>query len=249
MSRRSNIRWQKSDNQELARVVKNFNSKIDRIAKKSPELQSALPEKTTVKQLKELIQTRRDLQRELNSLKRFSRRGSEEIIVFGNYNTKITKWQKTEINRRIGIINRKREVRLGELEQLQMTQGGQELGYTKGEFGMGRIERVELAPMKGLTPGMNQRDIAMKWRNILKESQTHFLRDKDYRARENYIKGILENFNPSDVKEIVSSIQHMDIKDFLKTFYSEADADFEGLYAPNSEQYDAYLEKLKSIWT
>ena len=247
MSKQSKIRWQKSDSQDLAKAVKNFNAKIDRVAKKNPEMKNALPDKVSVKQLKELIQTRRDLQRELNSLKRFSKRGSEEIITYGDYNVKITKWQKTEINRRLGIINRRRKQRKEFVESLDVTQGGESLGYTKGDIGMGRIERVELSPMQGLTPGMNQRDIAFKWQGILKESQSTFYTEKDYRCRENYIKGLEQNFN-KDAAELKKAIMSMDIGDFLKIFYSEADANFEGLYFPTDKQYTGYLNKLKSIW-
>lgn len=248
MSRRSNIRWQKSDSEELNRAVKNFNAKISRLEKKNPELKNALPEKVSARQLKELINTRQDLKREINSLRRFSKKGSEEIETYGDYNIKVTKWQRKEMNRRVGIINRKRQQRLEELEELEMQSGGESLGYTKGQLGMGRIERVELAPMKALTKGMNQRDVNMKWRNILKESQSEFLQEKDYRCRENYIKGLEENFNPSDVEDIIAEIEDMDIKDFIKTFYSDQDASFEGIYAPNNEQYEGYLSQLKSVW-
>lgn len=247
MSKQPKIRWQKSDSQDLAKAVKNFNAKIERVAKKNPEIKNALPDKVSVKQLKELIQTRRDLQREINSLKRFSKRGSEEIITYGDYNVKITKWQKTEINRRLGIINRRRKQRLDFVESLELTQGGQSLGYTKRDIGMGKIERVELSPMQGLTPGMNQRDISFKWKGILKESQSTFYTKKDYQCRLNYIKGLEENFN-KDAAEIKRAIMQMDIGDFLKIFYSEADANFEGLYFPTDNQYQGYLSKLKSIW-
>ena len=72
MSRKYKIRWQESDTQELARAVKNFNAKISRIEKKHPELKNALPEKMKVGELKNLINTRQDLKREINSLKRFT---------------------------------------------------------------------------------------------------------------------------------------------------------------------------------
>ena len=248
MSRRSKIRWQESDEQELKKKVRNFNAKIERLAKKNPEIKNALPEKVSAKQLKKLINTRQDLKRELNALSRFSRRGSEEIITYGDYNVKLTKWQKNEMNRRAGVINARRSRRLKQLEELEMTQHGESLGYTKGQMGMGRIERVELSPINAFTPGMNQRDIQKKFNVLMKESQSDFITEKDYRCRDNYIKGLEENFNSSDIADIKRKIQNMDIKDFLKTFYAEADADFEGLYFPNQSQYHAYLNKLRSIW-
>ncbi len=118
MSGKYKIRWQKSDSEELNRAVKNFNAKITRIEKKNPELKNALPEKVSAKQLKELINTRQDLKRELNALKRFTDKNNrigktedgsyEGITIFGDYKTKITKWQEKEINRRLTNINRRR---------------------------------------------------------------------------------------------------------------------------------------------
>lgn len=249
MSRQSRIRWKDSDSKELAKAVKNFNAKIDRIAKKNPEMQNALPEKMSVRQLKQTaIRTRQDLKREINMLKRFSKRGAEEVITYGDYNIKLTRWQKNEINRRLPIINKRREERLSFIEALDMTKGGESLGYTRGQFGMGAIEKQELRPMQGLTPGMNQRGLQLKFKAILKESSGRYFREKDYQARENYIKGIRSEFKGNDVDKIVRKIEHMDIDDFLKTFYSESDASFEGLYRGSEAEYKEYVNRLKTIW-
>lgn len=248
MARRSKIRWEKSDSDELSRAVKNFNAKLSRLEKKNPEIKNALPERAKVRQLKKMINTRQDLKREINALKRFSKKGSEEIETYGDYNIKVTKWQKNEINRRLPTINKRRKERLDYLEQLDLLSGGEELGYKKGELGMGRLERVDLEPMKGLTKGMSQRDLKAKWSNILKESQSDFLRKKDYQCRENYIKGLEENFQEKDIKKMVEKLEKMDIDDFLYTFYSDQNADFDEIYYPNEDEYQGYLLKLKTVW-
>ena len=94
--RKYNIRWSEADEKELQRVVKNFNAKIARLEKKidpkdtNPVL---LPERVKVSVLRDMIQTRQDLNRELNALKRFSKKGAEaETFIPDNYyNIKITK--------------------------------------------------------------------------------------------------------------------------------------------------------------
>lgn len=247
MAKQHHIRWKPSDNEELTRIVRNFNSKITRTLKKNPELKNALPDKVSVKELKELINTRADLKRELNSLKRFSKRGSESIVTYGDYNIKVTKWQKAEMNRRVAIINRRREDRRKRIEALEMTQGGKSLGYTKGQFGMGKIELLELNPMKAFTPGMNQRDVKKKWTNILKQSQSSYITKKDYLLRENYIQSLEQNFNPADIKDVIYKINNMDIGEFVSKFMGEG-GNFETSYPPNEEQYRAYLTGLKSTW-
>ena len=248
MAKQHPIKWKQTDDKELAKVVRNFNNKISRITKKNPDLKNALPDKISVRQLKELINTRQDLKRELNALRRFSKRGAEEIITYGDYNIKVTKWQKVEMKRRVAIINRKRKARKEHLESLEMKQGGKSLGYTKGQFGMGKIESLELNPMNAFTPGMNQRDVKKKWINILKQSQSSYITERDYMLRENYIQSLEQNFNPNDVEDVIIKIRDMDIAEFVNKFMSDVGGNFETSYPPNEEQYRAYLTGLKATW-
>lgn len=249
MSRRYNIRWNDNDNQELTRVVRNYNAKIRRLEKKHPELKNVLPEKTSVTQMKDLIETRQDLKRELNALKRFSKRGAEKIVDVpgSDYNLKTTKWQKEEMTRRIGIINRKRKKRLKEIAETEVTSRGESLGYTRGDIGMGKAEEVSLKPMKAFTPKMSSTDLKKKYRNILKESQSSYWYKRDLMLKENYIKSIEENFNPEDVKDIVEAIDKMDINAFREIFDMEGGI-FEFSYPPDQEAYEGYLSSLKTIW-
>lgn len=249
MSKYHKINWRESDRAELNRVVKNFNAKINRLAKKNPEIANVLPEKIVISELKELINTRQDLHRELNALKRFSRRGSEQIVVVENndYNLQTTKWQKTEMNRRVGIINRRRKNRLEELANLEMTSRGESLGYVRGAIGMGKATEVSLSPMNAFTRRMSQRDLKMKWKAILRESQTDYFTQKDFRLRNNYIKALEQNFNVNDIQDIINTINQMDIKDFLQRFEEEGGT-LELAYPPNREQYEGYVNALRSTW-
>lgn len=249
MSKYHRINWRDSDNKELARVVRNFNAKISRLAKKNPQMKNTLPEKISVREMKELIKTRQDLNREMNSLRRFSKKGAEEIIIVpgSQYNLEITKWQKSEMTRRVGIINRRRSKRLEEMENIELTSRGKSLGYTKGALGMGRIERAALTPMNAFYRTMNRKDLLRRYKAIIKESQSSYFAESDIRLRENFIKGLEENFNVRDVKDVISNIRKMDLKDFLNTFYKE-DSPFEFVYPPSEEQYQAYLSELITIW-
>ena len=249
MSKYHKIRWQQADTEELARVVRNFNAKVDRLAKKNPLNKNVLPDKVSVRQLKQLINTRKDLNRELNMLKRFSKRGAEEIVIVDDtkYNLKTTKWQRTEMKRKGAIINRRRQKRLEELQNTEMTSRGESLGYTRGQLGMGKATEVSLRPMNVFTYAMSQKDLKWKWKAMLAESQSDYFDKRDYQVRENFIKGLKENYNLKDVKGVIQTIKDMDIKDFLSTFQSEGGT-FEFAYPPNEEQYQGYLNALKSTW-
>lgn len=256
MSRKYNIRWTDSDNQEIRRAVKNFNAKITRLEKKIPEHQrKALPERVSARELKDLVTTRSDLKRELNALRRFSQKGAEELVLLpDNDSTTITKWQRNEMSRRAGVINRKREKRYGDLFEMEATSGGEELGYTvgqKAEFvGMGRIAENELKPVNAFTPTMNRTGAHAKFRALKKENQEAYWERKEAILRENYVKELLKDkFDIEDVTDVVSAIEEMDFKDFYRTFLQEGGS-MEDLYPPKkgSPEYQSQVEHLKSIW-
>lgn len=96
------IRYDKKLNQEINRVIKNFNQKIARLEKDQREL---LPSKITKKDLKSSVYTRRELNRKLNELKRFSKRGAEDVITTKG-GLRITNYELNELKRESARIKR-----------------------------------------------------------------------------------------------------------------------------------------------
>lgn len=258
MAKYYKIRWTDEDTEELSKAVKNFNAKISRIAKRKPSIKNFLPDKVSVKKLKNLINTRNDLKREINALKRFSRKGAETIIKAPNTSTNayVTKWQKEELIRRVAIVNRKRRERKEYLYQLPAKSRGEDLGYTLGQalefVGMGKVQEVELLPIKAFTMSMTPTEIRKKHLSTIIQTQSDYFTKKDYQLRENYLKGILTHYNEEDVADVIEKIKSIDIKEFLDTFYEEgADTD---IASPDFEEilkrfeYEGYVESLKSTW-
>ncbi len=248
MSKYHKIRWTEQDTKEITKVVRNFNNKITRISKKNPEISNILPEKISAKQLKELINTRQDLNRELNALRRFSKRGSEEVVIVPDteYDLKITKWQRTEMNRRIGIINRRRKARLENLQNAEMTSRGENLGYTIGQFGMGKATEVALRPMTAFYRTMGNIDLKKRWQSILIQSQSDYFTKRDYQNRNNYVQSMLDNFHYVDVSDIAEKIMNMDINDFYEVFTSEGST-YEMNY-PDADKEEQYANALRKTW-
>lgn len=82
------IRYDKKLNQEINRVIRNFNQKIARLEKEKREF---LPSKVKVSSIKKQYRTRQELNRKLKELQRFSLRGSENIINING--TQLTQYQ------------------------------------------------------------------------------------------------------------------------------------------------------------
>lgn len=249
MSKRYNIRWSEDDLKELNRTVKNFNAKVKRLETKYAGTDVVLPEKMSVKELRGVVTTRRDLQRELRSLQRFTERGSEQIVNIPNTNNNIqmTKWQREEMVKRSKLVNDKRYYRRQKLESQQLSNQGESLGYTRGDIGMGKAEANQLKPTKPFTKSMDKYSIAEKMKHLMKESQSDYWKKRDILMRENFIKALEENFNPKDIKDVVEEIRNMDINKFKDKLLSDPE-DFNTAYPPDEEQYQGYLNQLKSSW-
>lgn len=249
MSKQYSIRWTQNDSKELSKAIRNFNAKVKRLEQKHAGTNVIIPEKLSVKEMKDLINTRRDLQREIKSLQRFTQRGAEEIVTIPNTdnNITLTQWQKKEMSIRAGVVNRKRNQRLKNLEAKELESGGESLGYTRGDIGMGKADKLALRPTKAFTPKMHKGDVKAKFKHLMKESQSDYWTKRDILMRDNYIKALEENFNPNDIKDIIKEIKSMNLGEFKDKLLSNPE-DFNTAYPPDDEQYEGYLTQLKSTW-
>ena len=275
MARKYNIKWSEADEKELKRVVRNYNAKINRVIKKNPELKNSLPTKLTSKDVSELkswIVTRQDFNRELNSLKRFSNKGAEDMLVIlsdgstipqAQYErnpsrypisndgspVKISRWEKTEINRRIPVVNKQRALEKERLEKIEVVHNGKKVGYTIGDIGMDSNLKNALLPLKGITGTSDNRQIKSLMRNLKRQSQSGYLDKKTAILRENYIKA-LGDYYGTGADAIVNHIDSLSDEEFLKVFYENKDAGME-IASPKSANKHIEAENLtmlKNAW-
>ena len=250
--RKYNIRWSEADEKELQRVVKNFNAKIARLEKKidpkdtNPVL---LPERVKVSVLRDMIQTRQDLNRELNALKRFSKKGAEaETFIPDNYyNIKITKWQMKEMNRRAAIINRNREQRRKEVENMDAYSRQQKLSYTVGHT-MSDEEKAALQPINVFTTFQGKADLRQKMRTLQKQSMVEYWKGRDEALRRGYIRAMTENLGTTaEVMKIVDAINNMDVGEFRRKFQEEQ-SKFSLAYPGDQDKVKENIKALRAIW-
>lgn len=113
LTRQNKIRWKKQDYLTLGRAVASFNKKINELNVEEKKLY--LPELQNYKEVKENITTRAELNRVINSLRRFSKVGAEELYIT-EAGEEITKWERREL----GIMSRTAQRRLTmELKELE----------------------------------------------------------------------------------------------------------------------------------
>lgn len=231
MSREHSIRWRQSDEQELRRVVKNFNAKLTRLAKKNPDVINYLPDKISFADLKNTITTRKEFNRELNSLKRFTKRGSETIVTAKESGLKTTKWEKNEVAIQVGIINRERTRKRKMLEKEEVTTRGQKTNLTRAQ--MSSIRMNELNKKTFNFDKIKKSDWKKYKETVKKQSHPNFQSEADNRLRENYIKGLKEVFGDTEeTKKLEQQIMDMPLKDFITKFYKEQEATVTFIYDP-----------------
>lgn len=152
----SRISWRKGDFIRLGRAVSDFNKKINRLNAEEKKLY--LPETISYQEAKENIMTRKELNRLINSLRRFQKEGAEDLYITEG-GAELSKWERREL----GIQSRIAQQRLGrELKGLETPNGE---GYSRVQMGSLRAREIQ-AQIK-------------KLKNIEKESKANFYLIKD----------------------------------------------------------------------
>ena len=90
----SKIRWKRGDYIKLGKAVADFNRKITKLQAEENKLY--LPNIIEYKEAKENILTRAELNRLVNSLRRFQRAGAEDLYVT-EAGEELTKWERREL--------------------------------------------------------------------------------------------------------------------------------------------------------
>lgn len=175
----SRINWKRGDFVRLGRAVSDFNKKINELNKEERKLY--LPEEIDYKEAKENITTRRELNRLINSLRRFQKEGAEDLYITEGGET-ITKWERREL----GIQSRIAQTRLrAELKNLEKPL---ESGFSRVQMGSIRAREIE-AQIKNLKQIETKRGYefnALK-RRIMSQGASDYTMKKAIVFRENYL--------------------------------------------------------------
>ena len=121
----SQIRWKRGDYISLGRAISQFNKKINEL--KQVDNKAYYPSTINYQETKENIKTRNELNRLINSLRRFQREGAEDLYTTQS-GEEITKWERREL----GIQSRIAQTRLKkELKELNKPL---ESGYSRAQM-------------------------------------------------------------------------------------------------------------------
>ena len=183
------IRYDKKLNQEINRVIRNFNQKVARLEKEQRDL---LPSRVSKKELKGEVYTRAGLRRELNKLRRFSKRGAEDVLTTSG-GVRTTKYELENIKRETARVKSQLTRRINTMKYKKPKIFGKE---TTGTYlSMGDSDYTELvAKRKALDKNIEKIDKDTLSR--LKSMVGKLGKDKHYMDtifKENYISMLTSN--------------------------------------------------------
>lgn len=219
------IRYNKELVNEINKTVRNYNAKISRLQKINPSL--ALPEKVTARSIKNISNSRKDLNKTLASLKRFSKRGAEDTIVLpsGDF---ISNYELGELKRESARLQRNLTRRINELADITPKVAGVKKDYTYAEMGDMRLnnmiaKRDTLKRMsKSITKGGDLKNF-IKLLETTKNKQNYQISI----FKNNYIDKMLTNqayaigYDSNRINEIKAKLNKLSDKDFLRFFDEE----------------------------
>lgn len=238
------MKYSKADNKRIANAVRNFNRKIDRRAKNPKYAGVILPQKQTVKGIKERIEKRSDLQRELNVLSRAGKKDAFKIIE-NESGLRYTNYQKRENSIKVATINRKRSLELRRQAEKMVTAGGMATGQKRGQMWSNRDE--ELRTKKNRTSKARTRGEFEKFNaNLEKLTNPKYDKEKMQRYKDNYKKGLLDALG-GFAKDLIPLVDQIDGEKLLDLFYENQEASIDFIYDPIDQGFKA--EIIKDILT
>lgn len=231
------IKWRQQDIDLLRKEIRNFNRKVDRLMKSgSPEVKAALPPKLSMKTAKQSISSRSDFNKQIKSIKRFTERGSEQLMKTKG-GVVAPKFEVKELEARVRSINAQRRQALKELGPIE--EANKPL--------MGRVERAQLRPKKA--PGKISPEGWQAYKeSVMKQSDPNYIKTKNQRYIENYLKGAADIFGPEKAQQLRDKIDLMDPHKFVQASLLEERLSIGFLYDPlklkdKFNEIDDYLDE------
>lgn len=195
----SQISWRRGDYIRLGKAVSDFNKKINRLNAEENKLY--LPETINYKEAKENITTRKELNRLINSLRRFQRAGAEEIYTT-QAGEELTKWERREL----GIQSRIAQTRLR--AELKALNEPLESGFSRAQMGSVRVREIE-AKIRNLKDIENKKgyELMTLKKRIRLEGASDYSMKRAIVFRENYLNEMKKYSHFDNYEKLISKLE------------------------------------------
>ena len=235
------VKYTAADLQRLQRTVDNFNAKVRRAAARGVE---GLPEPVRVREIKAEAVSRSDLNRTLNALERFSRKGAERTVTIPETGLTLTRWEKAEFNRQAAITVRRQKERLAKYGEVEATSRGRPLGVKRNAMLSTRLNELE-ASKRSLSTIRTRSELKAAKQTIAKRIRSDYYKVADERMKANYIQGLRTVFG-SRADPLIARIQAMPASEVVRTAFRDQEGNISFIYDPVA--MNARFDAIMDVW-
>ena len=218
-------RISKDSEKELKRVISNFNSKVKRLESVDREID--IPEKESIKAIKDRVNSKWDLNREIDRLERFTKRNAEELIQ-NKAGVVMSRWEYENIQREQKRLSARLLREIERYGNIKPKEFGKEQSVTYAQMG-----DEKLSNLKARQKAISSKSISKLNRAQMKDLQTllnktaaNYRKDKEI-FYDNYIDGTLLNtayfigYDEEKIKYIKEKLSELSPTQFTKAFEQE----------------------------
>jgi hypothetical protein len=236
----SRINWKRGDYIKLGRAVSNFNKKINSLQREENKMY--LPEILNYKDIKADITTRQELNRMINSLRRFQQEDASELYET-DAGEQITKWERRELGIQVGIAKRRLNK---ELKQLNEPTIG---GFSRVQMGSIRAREIE-AQIKHLdkiemTKGYEFRRLK---KSIKFQGSSDYQMKKAIIFRENYMNEMRKYSHFENYEKLMFRLKAINnpisFFDYVSQNEISGDLTYQSDQYFSEKEFDRFLESL-----
>lgn len=234
------IKWKQSDYIKLGKAVSNFNKKIRKLNKEENKLY--LPEIIDYKDIKGEILTRQELNKTINSLKRFQETGAEDLYIT-QAGEEMTKWERREL----GIKSRIAQTRLkAELKSLNEPLSS---GYSRAQMGSLRVKEIQ-AQIKNLKQIETKKgyEFTKLTQRINQASSTDFLYKKALTYQQNYLNELKKYSHLDNYDKLMTKLNSFKSPESFYEFMNKNELTKDLTYQSDQyytqEAFNSFLEEL-----
>lgn len=215
----------KSSENELRKALNNFNAKIKRLETVDREID--IPEKESIKAIKDRVKTKWDLNREIDKLERFTKRNAEDLVK-NKSGIVMSKWEYENLQREQKRLNARLLREIQSYGKITPKEFGEKQSATYAQMGDEKLSnlkaRQRAISSKNLKTA-NLNDIK-NLKVLLNKTAANYRKDKEV-FYDNYLEGTLLNtsyyvgYDQQKIEYIKKKLSELTPTQFMKAFNEE----------------------------
>lgn len=215
----------KNSENDLKRAINKFNSKIKRLESVDREID--IPEKESIKAIKERVNSKWDLNREINRLERFTKRNAEELIK-NKSGVVMSRWEFENIQREQKRLSSRLLRDIERYSNIKPQEFGVTQSVTYAQMGDEKLSNMKarLKAISGKSVMKLNKEQLKSLQTLINKTSANYRKPKDI-FYNNYLDGTLLNtayfvgYDKEKIEYIKKKLSELTPTQFSKAFETE----------------------------